>query len=85
MSEIDVFVIDNELMRDAISAGIWNRLCTEIRGNEDGHGVDQYIEQLAVGRGDSSKLLGYLDEDISFLSEARRRLEIVRDPTGLDR
>lgn len=71
---METFEIDTELTRDAIYAGIWTRLCAELRGPEEGHRLHEYIERLAVGRGDAAPLLGYLDEDINSLTEARRRL-----------
>ena len=79
----DDFVIDDELIRDAISAGIWNRLCPEIRGHKEGHGVDQYIQTHASGRGNPAKVLGYLDADIGLLADTQRQLKIVRNaPVG---
>jgi hypothetical protein len=78
MSELETFEIDTELTRDAIYPGIWTRLCVELRGHEEGHRLSEYIERLAVGRGDAAPLLGYLDEDIKCLTEARRRLHVVQ-------
>lgn len=73
----ETFIVDSDLQRDALYAGIWNRLCSEIRGPGDGHQLTDYIEQHAVGRGDPATLFQYLDEDIGCLTDARRMLRDV--------
>lgn len=78
MSDLETFVIDSELARDAIYAGIWNRLCHEIRGlKAEGRHLNEYIEYLAVARGDSTELLRYLEEDTGCLTTALRQLRSV--------
>lgn len=47
----ETFTIETEFVRDSVYAGIWNRLCCELRGNEVGHHLHEYIENHAVRRG----------------------------------
>ena len=85
MSEMETFEIDTELTRDAIYAGIWCHLCNAIRGGrDDGYRVHEYIDSFLEGRGDPlADLLTFLDEDISSLQDARRRITAVQDtPLG---
>jgi hypothetical protein len=77
MSEVETLLIDSEQTRDAIYAGIWSRLCHEMRGHAEGHHLDEYIERFAARRGDPAKLLDYLDKDVGWLTEARRRVRAV--------
>jgi hypothetical protein len=74
---LETFEIDTELTRDAIYAGIWTRLCVEMRTPPEENRLEQYIDRLAKGRGDPTELLGYLDTDIGWLTDARRRLRAV--------
>ena len=85
MSEMETFEIDTELTRDAIYAGIWCHLCNAIRGGrDDGYRVHEYIDSFLEGRGDPlADLLTFLDEDISSLQDARRRITAVQEtPLG---
>src|ERR1035437_3184196 len=74
----ETFIVDSDLQRDALYAGIWNRLCSEIRGPGDGHQLTDYIEQHAVGRGDPATLFQYLDDVARFMPVAWRE----GGPTG---
>ncbi len=80
---IETFEVDTDLTRDAISCGIWTRLCCEIRGRDEGYRVEDYIGQLTDGRDDSTTVLGYLEADIGFLTDARSALKAVEQtPVG---
>jgi hypothetical protein len=74
---LETFEIDTELTRDAIYAGIWTRLCVEMRSPPEGNRLEHYIDRLSEGRGGPTELLGYLDTDIGWLTDARRRLRAV--------
>ena len=67
----ETFTIETEFVRDSVYAGIWNRLCCELRGNEVGHHLHEYIENHAVRRGDPATLFKYLDVDIACLTTAQ--------------
>ena len=77
MSEREAFEIDTELTRDAIYAGIWTRLCNELRQREKEDMLGEYIERFANERGDPAELLDALHHDTSALTEAQRRLLLV--------
>ena len=73
----ETFEVDTDLTRDAIYAGLWTRLCCELRGPAEKARLDVYIERFAVRRGEPTELLGYLDEDVDALTRARRELRTV--------
>jgi hypothetical protein len=74
---VETFEIDSDLTRDAIYAGIWTRLCVEIRSPPEENRLEQYVTRLSEGRGDPAEVLGYLETDLGWLAEARRRLTAV--------
>jgi len=80
---VETFVIDTELTRDAISCGVWTRLCNEMRGRADGYHLHEYIGQPIETRIDTTAVRGYLDEDIGYLTRARQMLAAVEEtPLG---
>jgi hypothetical protein len=80
---IETFEIDGELTRDAISCGIWTRLCNEMRGRSEGYRLEDYIGEPTEIRGDVADVRRYLDEDIGFLTKAQRMLDAVEQtPLG---
>jgi hypothetical protein len=80
----ETFLVDSDLTRDAVYAGIWNRLCCEIRAaNEEEQQLHKYIEHHAVGRDDPAPQFEHLDEGLGWLAVARGQLRAVeRTPLG---
>jgi hypothetical protein len=80
------FIIDTQLQRDALYAGIWTRLCCELRGHADGHHLWEYIKDHAVTRGEPGpSLFDYLDQDIKHLLQGQADLRSVANtPLGDD-
>jgi hypothetical protein len=74
----EIFEIDTELTRDAICAAIWSRLCSSIRGGEDGYRVEDYVATFAETTGDQTTVLDYLDEDTNSLVDAQQMLSTAR-------
>jgi hypothetical protein len=71
------------LTRDAITCGIWTRLCCELRGRAEGYHLHEYIGEPTETRGDTKAVLQSLDGDIGSLNDARAMLSAV-EQTPLD-
>jgi hypothetical protein len=57
----ETFEIDTELTRDAIKAGIWTRVCSEMADREEDAVWRPSVEPLAIKRGeDASAVLAAL-------------------------
>jgi hypothetical protein len=85
MSEDETFEIDTELTRDAISAGIWGRVCNEMAGREEDAIWRPRVEPLAKRKGeDAAALIADLaDTGVDYLADARRMfIAVERAPLG---
>lgn len=71
----ETFEIDSELTRDALIAGVWSRVCSEIADTEADAMWRISVEPLAVTRGrDASDVIARLaSTEIDYLSDARRK------------
>jgi hypothetical protein len=81
----ETFEIDTELTREAISAGIWSRMCSEMAGNPENAIWRPRVEPLAKRRGeDATALLTDLaDTDVDYLADARRMcIAVAETPLG---
>jgi hypothetical protein len=85
MSVDETFEIDTELTREAISAGIWSRMCSEIADSPEDAIWRPRVEPLAIRKGeDATALIADLaDTDIDYLADARLMFIAVEEaPLG---
>jgi hypothetical protein len=81
----ETFEIDTELTREAISAGIWSRVCNEIADTPEDATWRLRVEPLAKRRGEDATavLVALAATDIDYLAGARRMcIAVAEAPLG---
>ena len=77
MSMSESFTLDSDLQRDAVIAAVWVKLCCELRAGDEGETLPEYMDALTQKRGDNSRLLAYLMDDLDFVQTACDQLRAI--------